>query len=154
MKKISDNTTDKDKNSGRSVSNTSSKSKGLKFSKFKVKKSLSKDNSASDNASNIDGGENQVDSNKTSPKLPGSSLMTPEGGEQPKKLSKFKPGLKKKSVTYQRDKNVPFSQSIMTFLSKFFHALIGGLMMIAQLVMDNAPKMMIITQKFDKKFIQ
>lgn len=156
MKKISDNTTDK--NSGRSVSATSSKSKGLKFSKFRVKKQQSsfggpgKDNSASDNASNID--ENQLESNKTSPKLQGSSLVTPEGGEQPKKLSKFKPGLKKKSVTYQRDKNVPLSQSIMAFISKFFHALIGGLMMLAQMIMDNAPKMMSFTQKFDKKFIQ
>jgi hypothetical protein len=61
MKVISDNTTDK--NSGRSASNTSSKGKGLKFSKFRVKgsKSLSKDNSVSDNASNRDiciGGEN------------------------------------------------------------------------------------------------
>lgn len=99
--------------------------------------------------------ENQ--SNKTSPKLPGSSLMTPEGGESPKKLSKFKPGLKRKpTITYQnqRDKNVPLSQAIMTFLSQFFHALISGLVMVVQYIMDNAPKTMNFMPKFDKKFIQ
>lgn len=41
----------------------------------------------------------------------------------------------------------------MAFLSKIFHALISGIMMLIQYIMDNAPKTMSYMPKFDKKLV-